>query len=345
MSTFECDAEKLLGGIDSLPSIDQKILYVVVLLRIYEIGGPCRDPIESLAYRCKINKRRATEALDYLFRVGKLYHDGTGIMNKRAGSVLHNDATVREARRRAGAEGAKALWQKVKQNQQTPNGTAMILPGQNDGKDSLIEVVKDSDSRGRKKERGESESHELVLVGGEIGPASGWPRDSWHQFYQRYPHKVAKRAAERAFRNAQGRCPSLAVMIEGLDLYIATKPPDQAWCNPATWLNGDRWKDKPAIIQGNTNGNRMAVPQSAKDASRNDMADFFKRTIHEQRSDRRSPDAPVRGDVPGTVSLRFADRSGGVPAVDRGNHGELPREGSEGARQPGHRNGVAEVGP
>lgn len=30
--------------------------------------------------------------------------------------------------------------------------------------------------------------------------------------------------------------------------YIATKPPDRNWCNPATWLNQERWRDEPAAV-------------------------------------------------------------------------------------------------
>jgi hypothetical protein len=37
-------------------------------------------------------------------------------------------------------------------------------------------------------------------------------------------------------------------MLAGLKSYIDTKPADRPWLNPATWLNGCRWDDKPAAV-------------------------------------------------------------------------------------------------
>jgi hypothetical protein len=35
-------------------------------------------------------------------------------------------------------------------------------------------------------------------------------------------------------------------LLAGVRRYIATKPEDHPWCNPATWLNQGRWEDEPA---------------------------------------------------------------------------------------------------
>jgi hypothetical protein len=40
----------------------------------------------------------------------------------------------------------------------------------------------------------------------------------------------------------------LETLIRARDRYIATKPPDRPWCNPATWLNQERWLDEPAQV-------------------------------------------------------------------------------------------------
>jgi len=78
----------------------------------------------------------------------------------------------------------------------------------------------------------------------------GFPADAFERFYERYPHKVGKAAAARAFAavQKQRRATFNALMI-GLVTYVDTKPPDRPWCNPATWLNQDRWADKPAFPQ------------------------------------------------------------------------------------------------
>jgi uncharacterized protein YdaU (DUF1376 family) len=73
--------------------------------------------------------------------------------------------------------------------------------------------------------------------------------ESW---FTKYPHKVAKKEAAEAFRRAMSEA-TIDDLMAGLDRYIASKPPDRAWCNPATWLNKARWLDRPQEVQ---NGNR-----------------------------------------------------------------------------------------
>lgn len=65
------------------------------------------------------------------------------------------------------------------------------------------------------------------------------------EFWPAYPHKVAKPAAFRAFGAARRRA-SLEAILEGLNRYRREKPPDRSWLNPASFLNGDRFADKPA---------------------------------------------------------------------------------------------------
>lgn len=67
--------------------------------------------------------------------------------------------------------------------------------------------------------------------------------DRW---YAVYPHKVAKAAAVKAFKTAIKLAP-LDELIAAVARYVESKPPDQAFCNPATWLNQQRWLDVPAI--------------------------------------------------------------------------------------------------
>ena len=62
-------------------------------------------------------------------------------------------------------------------------------------------------------------------------------------FWQAYPHKVGKRAAAKAFAKAVLRV-SVPDLMEGLYRYVR-KNDDRPWCNPATWLNQDRWIDTP----------------------------------------------------------------------------------------------------
>ena len=72
-------------------------------------------------------------------------------------------------------------------------------------------------------------------------------------FWKKYPHKVGKPKAAASFAVATRKTTPVAIMA-GLERYIATKPPDRAWCNPTTFLNQERWTDVPADAGVNGNG-------------------------------------------------------------------------------------------
>jgi hypothetical protein len=63
--------------------------------------------------------------------------------------------------------------------------------------------------------------------------------DAW---WQGYPEKVGKGAARKAFDRALLKT-SLDQLTAGLERYKQHKPVDRPWCNPATWLNEERWND------------------------------------------------------------------------------------------------------
>lgn len=75
-------------------------------------------------------------------------------------------------------------------------------------------------------------------------PKGGSSPAGFDEFWSLYPNKVGKRDAEKAFVKALKRA-SLTAILTGLRRYVA-KTDDRPWCNPATWLNQDRWADEPA---------------------------------------------------------------------------------------------------
>lgn len=99
----------------------------------------------------------------------------------------------------------------------------------------------------------------------EVTVADGWPADYRDQFWLHYPNKVGKpRALAKLDGCRKRRVPFLAIM-DGLDRYIRTKPPDRAWLNPETFINQERWLDQPApVSQGKQNG-RRTVHDAAND--------------------------------------------------------------------------------
>jgi hypothetical protein len=90
------------------------------------------------------------------------------------------------------------------------------------------------------------------LFGGETSPAkprTDYPPNAFDRWYAGYPHKVGRGAALASFERVRrsGRV-TFAELVAGRDLYVSTKPADRPWCNPATWINQQRWNDQPAAL-------------------------------------------------------------------------------------------------
>lgn len=97
--------------------------------------------------------------------------------------------------------------------------------------------------------------------GKALGP--DWPTDYREQFWQRYPEKVAKpKALAKLDALARGGKAKFGEIMAGLDRYIAGKPADRQWCNPLTWLNGERWADQPAVAAGQPSRHGSVAEQS-----------------------------------------------------------------------------------
>lgn len=90
------------------------------------------------------------------------------------------------------------------------------------------------------------------LDGGAVGvedeppkpPKGAFARD-FDVWWETYPHKVGKAAARKAYASARKRTDA-KTLTDGVAAYVKHKPSDRPWCNPATWLNQDRWEDEPA---------------------------------------------------------------------------------------------------
>lgn len=65
------------------------------------------------------------------------------------------------------------------------------------------------------------------------------------EWWERYPHKVDKANAQRAYGKARKKVDA-QTLLTGLEAYRASKEPWRAWKGPAAWLNAERWNDQPA---------------------------------------------------------------------------------------------------
>jgi len=77
-------------------------------------------------------------------------------------------------------------------------------------------------------------------------------------FWSIWPNRVGKPAALKALRSAIDRA-TISEICEGVESYIRAKPPDRPWLNPATFLNQNRWEDRPAAV-GAPNGPSKEIP-------------------------------------------------------------------------------------
>lgn len=92
-----------------------------------------------------------------------------------------------------------------------------------------------------------------------VALAGPWSEADRILFWEQFPNKVGKADAMKAFDKAT-RKTTPDVLFPALQAY-ASKTDDRPFCNPSTWLNQERWLDRPAA---NTNG-RRTVQQAADD--------------------------------------------------------------------------------
>ena len=92
-------------------------------------------------------------------------------------------------------------------------------------------------------------------------PAAALKVEFDERFWTTYPNKVGKPKALEAFLKARRKV-SLELILAGLELY-RNKKDDRAWCNPATWLNQERWGDEPAIGGSYEKSSRGSVVEAS----------------------------------------------------------------------------------
>ncbi len=124
-------------------------------------------------------------------------------------------------------------------------------PKQDEVRKAIVDELQKKSAGGRKSAERRSKGGGNIL-GNILGKTltnnrtSGFDFDSvFSDWWDCYPHKVGKKAARKAFERALADAEP-DVLMAGLRRYVATKPPDRNWCNPATWLNQGRWEDKPS---------------------------------------------------------------------------------------------------
>jgi hypothetical protein len=137
---FPCEPSKLLGALSAMaPHVGYT--YWIVCLRCYETGGACPDSLDALARRTGYSKRVVSDALDALFKTGKLVREAAGIGNPYAAKVIQEMRLRREGHVASGRRGGNQRWEKAKGKQRKRPSHPIDSPLANDSYLHLQEQI------------------------------------------------------------------------------------------------------------------------------------------------------------------------------------------------------------
>lgn len=173
---------------------------------------------------------RETIAQLFITRDGVWWH-------KRIEAELAKAASKHQAKANAGARGAEKRWHR--------DSTAIA-----DAPPSQSQTDAPSPSH--------SPSGESSLRSERARTA-----EEFETWWKEQPNKVGKPSALKAYQAARKRGATPTELIEGLRDYAARKPADRQWLNPATFLNQERWKDRPAAVNADAKRPRQTIDPDA----------------------------------------------------------------------------------
>jgi hypothetical protein len=222
---FPCYQTKLLGALAGMPP-DSGYVYMVVILRTYEVEGVCPDSIEVLSRRTGMTKARVQKAIDWLVEHRKLEPVSGGLKNPFAIEVLTERNQVSNRLSLAGKKGGKKRAEKaqLKQTNHPSQVKARLKPPSSK---LHLESQLQLDSKDSEKE-----------------PADDWPNDYGEQFWNRYPPGRKQDRAKVTAKLAQLRASKTVtwtVLIAGLNRFVLTSPDPKFTAAPIVWLNNGRW--------------------------------------------------------------------------------------------------------
>lgn len=289
---FRCFPSALLGAMAGLKA-DEGLIYITVLLRIYETGGPVHESGRTLSRRTGLTERRAAAAVEWLCQAGKLSVASNGLLDSPS---THAEIQWQTERRSDQSSAGKASAAKRQKSPfETKNDASGKTDDRVDGKNPQQNQRNDATAvqQAFNHLEEETEQKEDKLLSDAQGRFA-YPAKAFETWYLRYPHKVGKGAAEAKFERIRksGKV-AFQDLVDGLDRYIRDKPPDRDWCNPATWLHQKRWTDEPASIETAT---LFGSPSPCRGPSRTGVA------------------------AVGAAMARFTDQGGFRPGVREDDH-------------------------
>lgn len=204
--------------------------YLLLIMTYWRQGG-LPDDDAMLARITRMTPKEWTRAKPVLAAFFQ-----AGWKHSRIEKELEKSARKSEARAESGSRGGTA---KALKNNDVTIANATILPQQK----TDFALASSSLSQSDKIEK-ERNARDALSIGFEY-------------FWNEWPNKVGKPAAQKSYARAFKEF-GADVIYHGMRRYVADKPPDRPWLNPSTFLNQERFNDRPAVVQARASPNRMA---------------------------------------------------------------------------------------
>lgn len=145
---FHCYPAKLLGALAEMPP-DEGYLYVIVLLRIYEVRGPLSDNVAALARRAGFTVKRTEKCLQNLLASRKLISADGLIMNPHAERFMVDQIERQNERKLNAKSAAEFRWQKGQRKQQNRHADALLTDANKEKEIDKKEKTIKKESRSR----------------------------------------------------------------------------------------------------------------------------------------------------------------------------------------------------
>ncbi len=236
---YKREPHAYLGGVRGMTA-KQHAAYGVILDLIYDYGGVCpNDPRWISGWISDMGAAAVRRAISDLIDLGKLALEDGCLTNRRATIEAKTDKELRENRQITGEIGGKKSAETraraLKNNSLAqPNGSTHVQP-------EKIREERTPYSPPLGDERKGTGSQQITS-----------PQAQFSEFWEAYPRKTAKVAAEAKFLRLVKSGKVTAIdLITGAERYaaeVAGRAPAQDGripiCHPTTWLNQGRWEDE-----------------------------------------------------------------------------------------------------
>lgn len=267
---YKHDIPAWMDGTEALDDGAYRAYHVVCQL-IYLNEGAIALNEHGIAGRCRQSIKAFRANLAKLITTGKLQLSDDRLSNSRAVSELEN---VHENRVNASKGGKKP---------RRPRDETTKPLEINDSEEASLQENPSLIEKKREEKTTQEETLPSVALRADgrtrsepalaLKAPDDWPDDFRIQFWNRYPNKVGKPKALNKLELARRRGVKWQDLIAGLDSYIRDKPLDRQWLNPETFINQERWTDRPANVS-TTNGKPQNPITQAIDGLCHRLASF-----------------------------------------------------------------------